>query len=53
MTIFGYFKFFCYICIVKFFDKFLKNIRVGFSSFLYPSGERRKITSEYISWESQ
>lgn len=27
-----------------------KNIRVGFSSFLYPSGERRKITSEYISW---
>ena len=31
----------------------VKNIRVGFSSFLYPSGERRKITSEYISWESQ
>jgi hypothetical protein len=32
---------------------FKKNIRVGFSSFLYPSGERRKITGEYISQESQ
>lgn len=26
---------------------------MGFSSFLYPSGERRKITGEYISQESQ